>query len=97
MKEYEKYEKIVKQQRLKKLTCDLCGAEGVGEGWKSSEWNVNETKMKVTVTQTEGLSYPEGGTGTEYVIDLCPECFKNRLVPWLTSQGAEIEKMEWDW
>jgi len=47
--------------------------------------------------QKEGSNYPEGGTGTEYEIDLCPKCFKERLVPWLKSEGAAIEEKEWDW
>jgi len=58
---------------------------------------VNETEVSVTVKQKEGESYPDGGSGTEYEIDLCPDCFKNRLVPWLKSEGANIGEMEWDW
>jgi len=97
MREYEEREKLEKRTYLKKIACDLCGNEASGNGWKSSKWNLNETEIEVKIHQTEGISYPEGGSGTEYVIDLCPNCFKDRLIPWFKSQGADIENKEWDW
>ena len=51
----------------------------------------------VEVRQRQGVSYPEGGSGTEIEVDLCPTCFKEKLVPWLRSQGATIEEKEWEW
>ncbi len=30
-------------------------------------------------------------------VDLCPECFKERLLPWLDSQGAKARIEDWDW
>jgi len=63
--------------------------------WSQSFYEVNETEVSVTVKQREGSSYPEGGMGTEYDIDLCPKCFKERFVPWLVSQGANIEQKDW--
>lgn len=82
-------------------TCDLCGrkAEKGDEwtcGWKH-EHNVNETEVQVVVRQKEGYNLPDCGSGTEYEIDLCPDCFRDRLVPWLRSQGAKVENKEWDW
>ena len=97
MRKYIKYQKVVKKQRLEKMICDLCSKESIGAGWKNSIWSINETEIEITVRQTEGTNYPEGGFGTEYIIDLCPECFKNRLVPWLKSEGAKVEEKEWDW
>jgi len=97
MREYEEVEQLEKRRVLKNLTCDMCGKEGSEGGWKSSKWNMNETELEVRVRQTEGTNYPEGGWGTEYVIDMCPSCFKNRLIPWLKSEGVKIEEKEWDW
>lgn len=82
------------------ILCDLCKKPGTAPSeWSTSysSYEVNETELTVTVRQKEGYNFPEGGDGTEYVIDLCPDCFKNRLVPWFKSQGAEIKEKDWDW
>ncbi len=96
MREYEEVSRLEKKTRLKKLVCDLCGKKGT-EGWRSSKWNINETVVEVEVQQRERDNYPDCSWGTEYVIDICPECFKNRLVPWLRSEGAKIEEVKWEW
>jgi len=77
--------------------CDLCGKESTTHNWGGDIWEINETELKVTVRQKGGDNYPEGGVGEEYEIDICPECFVNRLVPWLKSEGADIKPVEWDW
>lgn len=101
MKTYEERSITRKEKFLIQRKCDLCGRpdkEKVFKSlWGEALWDINETEIKITIRQKEGHNYPEGGSGTEYEIDLCPECFKNRLVPWLKSQGANIEEKEWDW
>lgn len=99
MKKYE--ERIDNSPRKYKVLlercCDLCGFKAKSEDWGSSRYNVNETDIQVTCKQKDGNSWPEGGSGYEYEIDLCPSCFKNKLVPWLQSQGANIQQIDWDW
>ena len=97
MRTYKEVTKTVTTTRLAEIRCDLCGAVASGGDWESGVYEVNDVTIEVTVHQKEGTSYPEGGSGTEYVIDLCPDCFKNRLVSWLLSQGATIQEQEWDW
>ena len=82
---------------LIKRKCDLCGTESKDSDWEAGIYKVNETEIKIIIKQKDGSNYPEGGSGTEYEIDICPACFKDRLVPWLESQGADIEEQEWDW
>ena len=78
--------------------CDLCPAKSKSEEWESKGcYDVNETEISVEIRQKEGESYPEGGSGKKYEIDLCPKCFKTKLIPWLKSQGADIKQEEWDW
>ena len=84
-------------ETLDEIRCDLCGAVGKDGTWERGVWEVNNTTVEVAIHQKEGQSYPEGGWGTEYTIDLCPSCFVNRLVPWLQDQGADIEAIDWDW
>jgi len=98
MRTYKKVTETVTRELLDKVTCDLCGKEGKRkDNWDSSEWNVNETEIEVKIRRREGNNYPECGSGTKIVVDMCPECFINRLVPWLNSQGAGIKTEEWDW
>jgi len=96
MREY-KLEKVSFDKKvIDKICCDLCGREGVKDGWESGYYEVNETEVEVTVHQREGKAYPDGDCwGTEYIIDMCPECFKNKLVPWIISQGGILEQKDW--
>jgi len=96
MKVYE--EKIYKRQECVKRECDLCGKVSLGDEreWDRVSWEVNQTIISIKIEQREGYSYPEGGSGELYNIDLCPNCFKYKLVPFLISQGAKIKQEEWD-
>lgn len=77
--------------------CDICGQKSRGNEWSSKKYNINETDINITIKQKEGSDCSDGGSGTEYDIDLCPKCFKDRLVPWLISEGAQIDEKEWEW
>ena len=88
---------VTTREVLTKRKCDLCGLESKYSDWKSGKYEVAETEIKITMTQKEGSNYPEGGSGTEYEIDLCPKCFKERLIPWLKSEGVVVKEEEWDW
>ncbi|MEN6620099.1 MAG: hypothetical protein ABFD50_00910 [Smithella sp.] len=84
-------------EKLVTRTCDLCGLESKSSDWDAGVYEVEETEVKLSVRQKNGKSYPDGGWGTQYEIDLCPVCFTSKLVPWLKSQGADIEPQKWDW
>jgi hypothetical protein len=78
------------------ITCDLCGAKGDDQErwWDTPDGdNVNRT----LVQWKTGYSYPEGGSGETIKVDMCPHCFKDKLIPWLESQGAKPRKDDWDW
>jgi hypothetical protein len=76
------------------VQCDICGRQANDDdNWNGESYGVSETEIKYR----EGASYPEGGSGTEIRVDICPTCFLDKLVPWLKSQGVSIEKKEWDW
>ena len=98
MKVKEKYTIPAKEgERTVRRRCDLCGAESKGDDWDAGNFEVKETEVTVTVKHRAGEQYPEGGFGDGIEIDLCPKCFRNRLVPWLKSQGANIKYEDWDW
>lgn len=95
MKRYEPRTETTTRQVLVGRTCDLCGRQSKTQDWEAGRWDINETEVAVTITQKEGVSFPDSTYGTQYEIDLCPDCFKDRLVPWLRSQGAKVEEIEW--
>lgn len=96
------YEEITipkrKVKRIKTRSCDLCGKSSTSESWEArSIYDACETEIEVVVRQKDGANYPDNGHGKKYEVDLCPECFKTKLIPWLISQGATIKREEWDW
>lgn len=77
-----------------KLTCDLCGAKAHSEyQWDNGICDVSET----TIKYRHGESWPEGGSDTTISVDICPSCFKNKLIPWLESQNVSIREEDSDW
>ena len=74
--------------KLQKITCDMCGDE-IKKGRFSEE--------EVTIQHKTGKSYPEGGSGEITGIDMCPECFVNKLTSWLESQGCSLHTTPWEW
>lgn len=81
-----------------KVLCDLCGQD-VNRDWNGrSSYEFDDVTVEIEIKRREGTNYPEGGDGTEVVIDVCPDCFVKKLVPWVESHGhTKIETSEWDW
>ncbi len=66
---------------------------GVRAYWESGYYETNDTKVEVTVHAKKGMSYPDGDSwGHEYLVDICPKCFREKLVPWLNSQVQALKK-----
>lgn len=67
------------------LICDLCGKESRQRaGWGNGLYEVAE----VTIEYKAGYAYPDDWSHDTTVIDLCPDCFTTRLMPWLREQGV---------
>lgn len=94
-RKYEEQKITSKLNVLVETTCDICGAVAKRGDWESSCYEVNEVEVSVTVKQKDGSSYPDGGWGEELQADICPKCFKEKLIPFLRSEGCEIEEREW--
>lgn len=93
MKKYE--EKIIPASTHKALVetqCDLCGKTTKTE-WKAGCFD----SCEVAVRYKTGSSYPEGGSGEQTTVDICPDCFTSKLIPWVQSQGGEPTTKEWEW
>mgnify|MGYP001570715513 CR=1 FL=1 len=99
MREYVTKPVTQQQRRCVSQKCDLCGraARAPGERWEGGLYEVSETEVAITVKCQEGESFPEGGRKTIYEVDICPDCFKGKLLPWFKGQGATVSEKEIDW
>ena len=70
-------------KRCTKIVCDLCGKEIVHEAY-----DVDAVKIEYE----KGCRYMECGTVEVMSFDMCSDCFKNKLAPWMESQGAVASK-----
>lgn len=76
-------------------SCDLCDTvtcESSGD-WNKGPYDTDETELRWRT----GANYPDGGHGKETTIDICPACFKDKLIPWVESQGGKPTAKDWEW
>lgn len=96
MRETRKVLESYEATQIVRITCDLCGRENTrkdSENWCEAEFK----KEQVEICYTTGSTYPEGGTVTRHWVDVCPECWASKVVPWLNEQGATLQTKEFDW
>ena len=74
------------KQVLDRTTCDLCKKTITKEVY---------SEEAVTIECKTGELYPEGGVGEIANVDMCPDCFKTKLIPWLKEQGCEPTIADW--
>jgi hypothetical protein len=90
------------------IICELCKKRYPGDDWDKDcyehldcgvEQRVLRKKaaVKQDLKLEEGTSYPEGGSYEGFVLDICPACFKDKLIPWFESQGGVVRKTESDY
>lgn len=84
----------VKSERsvVESIKCDICGKISKGWDWSTSAFEVGRTE----VTMKTGEQYPECGHGKEIELDICPDCFITKLVPFVEGFGTKVEVKEWD-
>lgn len=75
-----------------KIKCALCGIVTRNE-WRKGNFDAIEIEVKMVT----GKSYPECGEGLNTTINICPDCFVEKLVPWVESQGGKPKVTKWDW
>ena len=77
------------------IRCDLCGFVETSPGERPEREEASWSRKPfydegVTVSCAKGSSDPDGGSDHEVTrFDICPKCFRERLMPWLISQGAK--------
>lgn len=92
MKTYTTVTRHYDDKVLSETRCDLCGATTKSE-WRKGCYDATEVEVRLKT----GESYPDNGSGEETTIDICPDCFRDKLIPWVESQGGKPETKEWCW
>ena len=81
-----KMEEVTKRVNIRNV-CDFCGEDIKWKGMRSF------TKFECKIFIREGELYPEGDCSKSRRIDVCPECRKNMLEPWL-KKVMKVEEIE---
>lgn len=81
------------------IECDFCGKKGKGDDWtNSSTYTTDETEIEVTIRHKHGDNWPSGGVGDTFSCDMCPDCFKAKLIPYLkTIAKNSLDYEDWAW
>lgn len=69
------------------MACDICGRDAPRKTgtWSPGPYEVANTTVEIE----EGRSYPESVSLAKIEFDICPDCFRAKLVPFLESLGAK--------
>ncbi len=77
-----------KRDELDKLICDICKKEAKYPNHDWAEQNLGHKTLKTEISLEDSNYFPDGGFGEVIKFDICPECFKNKLIPFIESFGA---------
>ena len=93
MQEYVKYQEVITETKIIRVTCDKCGSV-IYEDGKSmdgySAYNYDWFEYK------SGTSYPEGGWGEKVILDLCKSC-SICLITLMNENGYDTRVEEWEY
>jgi hypothetical protein len=76
------------EQQLDYMKCEICENKSSDPDWSPGQYEVTEP----IVSLREGTSYPEGDYTTTVILDICPECFRKKLIPWFEAQGGSVRE-----
>lgn len=78
-------EKQTTQRVLTHITCDICGkASGEGGDWPRDKYG---REHEIEIEHKAMSHYGGSGSGERLSIDMCPDCFTDKLLPFLRSLG----------
>jgi hypothetical protein len=113
MREIEIQENNIQQivrKAITKIKCDLCHTRGkmnVETGGRFAdfmqspkvEWPDPDHGETTTTIEIRKEAYYGGDGGSKEVIffDLCPKCFREKLMEWFKSQGIKPQESEESW
>ena len=85
----------VKIREISVTVCDSCGKETDS----FHEWFHHSYYQEIiTIKHKEGEDYFSNGSGTEIEFDICPDCWKNIVLPFMNEiTHNKVKYKEWDW
>lgn len=91
-------EKVMETKEVvkEKVFCDLCGVAAKHGQWDYADWDWSDTEISVKIKYEAGSGYDGSGYGEKVVVDICPKCFKEVLIPFLIEKGVAINLKETD-
>lgn len=91
--EIKKVEKVM-EYKTETFYCDVCQKETTDlDNWCGGNYSIDGTKIKMT----SGNCYPDSGCKDVTEFHICPDCFKEKLIPFFESHGAKATEYEIDW
>jgi hypothetical protein len=91
MKRIEKVTKTYESEEVLEHKCDLCGKDLMGSDPHFGSFDF------ATLQIEEGHSYPENGRREKTIVDICADCMRTKVLPWLAQQGVTPRTEETDW
>jgi hypothetical protein len=76
------------------IECELCKSRTINDhNWGHRERGSYHVDW-ATIKLERGSNYPEGASITTTIVDMCPDCFEQKLIPWIRSQGGSPREIE---
>jgi hypothetical protein len=79
-----------KEERFDYMKCELCPSTSRDPDWSPGLFEIAEPRVSLRL----GKSYPEGELTKTIYLDICPECFKTKLIPWFRGQGGSTRQTD---
>lgn len=87
MREYAKVSETVEKTKCVKMTCDICKRQSAfPSSWSNATgYDVCDVDVKIE----QGSHYPGDYETTTFFYDICPNCWWEKLGPFIKSFGCE--------
>lgn len=77
--------------------CELCERTTTDpDNWPTGQHMAGSGQvydiLETTVELREGYSYPGDYSAGLLILDICPKCFKEKLIPWFQAQGGTVRE-----
>jgi hypothetical protein len=94
MKTYRKVQVNFEREEVDKVFCDICKEDLDKQRRKTNKSYYFRSEVEMGFE--EGTVYPDNGCTDHQAFDLCGECWKTKLVPWMATFGAKPQEEEVD-
>ncbi len=96
MKVTEKYEYKGTSERVAYLKCDFCGKESKNANHDENPWETDGLDTdSVTIQHKQGNYWGNDGDSNTLDADMCPSCFRAKLLPWLRANA--VGKLDYEY